>query len=344
MKFAVGYQMMEDEEQSFADIIMRYKEHIEEVYFSWLNMTSGRASVNIRRGFVDWKAQQKLENDLIRLREQGIKLDILFNANCYGGKAVSKYLANNIYSILEYLKEAVGGVDIVTTTSPAVAHTVKQNFPEIEVRASVNMRIGTVKGMSYLAHLFDSFYVQREYNRDFHKIIELREWAENNNKKLLILANSGCMNFCSGQTFHDNLVAHEAEIDETDNIPDWTPHACWNYYKDMNNWDSILQNSWIRPEDLHHYEKYFPVVKLATRMHSNPEMVIRAYVKRQYHGNILDLFEPAFGALLAPYIIDNSKFPENWFNKTSECDKKCHKCDYCKSVLNKVRVNMNDYM
>ncbi|MGI6537194.1 MAG: hypothetical protein ACOX22_02400 [Caldicoprobacterales bacterium] len=339
MKFAVGYQLAEDNEEFFTDIIEPFYEEISEVYFPWLDLPSGRSSLVNRRGHVYWKAQERLEEELKILRRNGIKLDLLLNANCFGKHAMSQYLSNNICSILEHLGYAVGGVDIVTTASPMIAHTVKKYFPDIEVRASVNMRIGTIKGIQYAAGLFDSFYIQREYNRDFERIKELKYWSEKNGKKMLMLANSGCMNFCSGQTFHDNMVAHEAEIGETLNISGFNPYMCWNYLKDPQNWVSVLQNSWVRPEDLHNYEEYFDVVKLATRMHSLPGMVIQSYVKGEYFGNLLDLFEPGYGPAFAPYVIDNKRFPDDWFDTTSHCNKKCHECSYCSRVLEKTLVN-----
>jgi collagenase-like PrtC family protease len=340
MKFAVGYQLTEKGEEPFSDIVSDFKDHIEEIYFPWLNMPSGRAALTDRRGYADWKGQQQLEQDLKLFRDMGIKLDLLFNANCYGGKAVSVFLENRVCSVIDHLNDTAGGIDAVTTTSPAIAHTVRTHFPDIDVRASVNMRIGTVKGMEYIAHLFDSFYVQREYNRDIAHIKELLAWAEANGKNLFMLANSGCMNFCSGQTFHDNMVAHEQEIDETENTKGWIPHMCWNFLKERDNWVSVLENSWIRPEDLHHYDNLFPVVKLATRMHAYPAMVIKAYVEREFKGNLLDLFEPGYGPAFAPYIIDNTKFSEDWFEKTSSCSKACHECGYCKEVLDKVLVKV----
>jgi hypothetical protein len=98
----------------------------------------------------------------------------------------------------------------------------------------------------------------------------------------------------------------------------------------------LLQNTWIRPEDLHNYEDLFDTVKLATRMHGLPGMVIDAYVRRSYWGNLLDLFEPGFGKALLPQIIQNDKFPEDWFIRTSQCQKNCHKCNYCETVLSQV--------
>ncbi|MFO7946525.1 MAG: hypothetical protein R6V19_06915 [Armatimonadota bacterium] len=340
MKFAVGYQLPGEGDESFIDLVADYSDHIAEVYFPWSDMPSGRAPLTTRQGYTDWSAQDHLEHDLIALKQMGVKLDILFNANCYGGRAISRWLENKVRSVLDYLQHLLGGVDICTTTSPFIARTVKKYHPDIEVRASVNMRIGTVKGMQYLADLFDSYHVQRDNQRNVEYLQNVKEWADANEKRLIILANSGCLAYCSGQTFHDNLVAHEAEIDETANVEGWTAHTCWRYLQDPENRVAVLQNTWIRPEDIKHYEEYCDVVKLATRMHARPRLVIDAYSRGRFRGNLLDLCEPGFGPLFAPQIIDNSRFPDDWFQKTSTCDRQCHKCSYCAQVLEEVLVRM----
>lgn len=339
MKFAIGYQLPEEDEEPFAEIVRDFREDIEEVYFPWLDMPSGRSPMTMRDGVVDWNGQRKLEEELKKFKEMGIKLDLLLNANCYGRDSLSQHLRNLVRSILAHLKETTG-LDVVTTASLMIARTIKENFPEIDVRASVNMRLGTIKAMEYIADLFDSFYIQREYNRDFQRISEIKNWADKHSKGLYILANSGCLNFCSGQVFHDNLVAHEAEIGAMNNIKGWNPSVCWNYYKKRENWVAFLQNSWIRPEDLHNYDTYFLMAKLATRMHANPRKVIQAYCEQRFQGNLLDLLEPGHSPIVSEYIIDNSKFPEDWFKRTSTCDKKCHQCNYCSEVLKKVLVRI----
>lgn len=338
MRFAVGYQMAEDGEEPFLDLVSDYRAHVAEVYFPWLGMASGRSALSVRRGYVDWQAQETLEQDLAALRGMGIRLDLLLNANCYGGRAVSQHLQNEVASVLERLADVCGGADVVTTTSPFIARTIKEHFPEIEVRASVNMRIGSIKGMQYMADLFDGFYVQREYNRDLEHIAQLRQWAGDNGKRLLTLVNSGCLNFCSGQTFHDNLVAHEGESAEMCNVPDWNPHTCWRYLSDPTRWPALLQNSWIRPEDLPHYDGLFELGKLATRMHQRPRLVLEAYSSRRYRGNLLDLFEPGYARLVAPRIIANELFPAGWFEQTTACDKRCDRCHYCAQVLEQTLV------
>jgi len=342
MKYSVGFQLSDGTEEPFSRIVCTYREHISEVFFPWQDIATGRSAAATRHGLTDWSAQKRTEEELLLIKGMGIKLDLLLNGNCYGEYAISEKLANTVISVIEYLEYIGCGADIITTASPAIAHTVKKHFPSIEVRASVNMRIGSVKGMEYLSDLFDSFHVQREYNRDIPHLCMLKEWADATGKKLIMLANSGCFVNCSGQSFHDNLVAHETEICEVKNLDDFMPYVCWKALKKRENWHMLLENTWVRPEDIRHYEGIFDTVKLATRMHALPGLVIDAYTRGRFIGNTLDLFEPGFGRAIAPYIISNRDFPEDWFTKTSSCGKICHRCGYCQSVLETVLINTGE--
>lgn len=342
MRFAVGYQLSDPGEEPFAALVEDYAEHLAEIYFPWVGTASGRAALGRQRGATDWTAQARLEEDLRACRRLGLKLDLLLNANCYGARAASEALQNEVGSLLDHLGEAVGGVDIVTTTSLAVARTVKHYFPGVEVRASVNMRIGSPEAFLPVAGLFDSFYLQRDRQRDLEAVRAVHAWCDEAGKGLCLLANSGCLYCCPGQTFHDNLVAHDAAVDEMRNIPDWTPHVCWHHYRERAHWQSILQSTWIRPEDLHHYEGLARVVKLATRMHTKPRMVLHAYTSGRWEGNLLDLLEPGFSTAFAPHYLDNSAFPEDWFARTSTCAHRCTTCRYCGQVLETILKRGDD--
>jgi signal transduction histidine kinase/collagenase-like PrtC family protease len=338
VKFAIGYQLPDEDEPPFADLVGEFREHIAEVYFPWLDIPSGRSPIVSQDEAEKRAARAQLEQDLLEMRRLGVKLDLLLNASCYGREAYSIALVERISSLIAYLRD-LAGLDIITTMSPLIAEAVRRRFPDVEVRASVNMRLGTVRAMEYVAHLFDSYHVQRECNRDLERLEELHAWAEANGKQLLLLVNSGCLSHCAVQTFHDNLVSHEAEAAEMVNVAADSPALCWSYYRDRRNWVRFLQNTWVRPEDLHHYENRFPVVKLATRMHASPRRVLRAYVSGHYSGGLPDLLEPGHGRLFAPYMIDNRGFPEDWFARTSACGQQCGRCDYCASVLARVLVN-----
>jgi len=332
LKFSVGYQYRE--EMPFSKMISKYSQSIDEVYFPWIDLPSGRSILSGYDGYFDYGLQNKLLEELRIFKEKGIKLDLLFNANCYGEEAMSEVLRGKVYSIIDFLRENDLSPDVVTTTSPAIAHMIKSRYDDILLKASVNMKISTIKGMEYVAHLFDDFCVAKECNRDLDRLKTLKEWAEENGKKITILANSGCMRDCSGQIFHDNMVAHEAEIAKQRNV-DFLPYMCWNYLKDSKNFVSVLQNTWIRPDDIHNYDGLTDTVKLATRAHQLPGMVIDAYTRGKYFGNLLDLFEPSYSPAFVPYVIDNSKIPADFWENTTKCDKNCNKCNYCSSVLEK---------
>ena len=131
----------------------------------------------------------------------------------------------------------------------------------------------------------------------------LHSWCDQNGKTLHILANSGCLNHCSAHIFHDNLVAHEQEIAKMDNAYQFSG-ICRDYLKDPRHHKSLIEDtSFIRPEDVQKYEPYFDSIKLATRVHRCPEMVLQTYIRARYSGNILELLEPAHS--IYPYVVEN---------------------------------------
>jgi collagenase-like PrtC family protease len=339
-KYSLGYQLR-DEEDSIVSIVRDYRADICEVYFALPGQPSGRAPLGFASGGNESKVDRIFTEELAELSHMGIDLVLLFNANCYGDKATSSELRDQVKRQIDELLNHYNLV-AVTTTSPFIARIIKQTFPQLECRASVNMRIGTVQAMVYLADYFDGFYLQREYNRDFDRIRELYEWCYSHGKKLHLLANSGCLRYCPFQTFHDNLVAHEANISNQKNVSMRYPSPCWEFMDQRENWHCFLQNTWIRPEDIKHYVPYFQTIKLATRMHASPRRVIAAYSAGRFYGNLLNLTEPSYNPLFAGNIIDNSLFPGDWFQRTTTCDKNCHSCDYCKNIFEKVCIKIDD--
>lgn len=299
MKYMVG---LKSTDEGFLENIKKTKQNIYEVYFSWGDIPNGRTSQLESDMYTPWEMQDMQRNALAELSKEGIALNLLFNANCYGKDSQSRSFFNKVGMIIDYVAEHYG-LQSVTTTSPLIAKFIHQNFEGIEVRASVNMEIGTIQGMEYLAEYFDSYYMKRELNRNFEAIRLLHKWCNENGKKMFMLANSGCLNHCSAHNFHDNLVAHEAEIAQMDNAYDF--HGiCKEYLKNEKHYQALIDNTnFIRPEDMYLYEPYFEAAKLATRIHRNPSMVVNSYMREKYSGNILELLEPAHN--IYPYVIEN---------------------------------------
>ena len=334
MTLAAGYQHFADG-PSFAEIVLRHPA-VREVYFPWPEEPSGRPRLGYGEEEDPAALARTLRADLERLRAAGVKLDLLLNANCYGSQAMSVALEDHVRDILGKLDHCGLLPETVTAASPFIARTVKKHFPGVELRASVNMRLTTVQAMAYLAPLFDSFYLGRDVQRNLDAVRAARAWCDAHGKKLCILANSGCLRNCPWQTFHDNLVAHSSAALKRANVKGWSPHLCWTLYQDAANFPEILKATWIRPEDIHRYDGLVDVVKLATRQHANPDMVIGAYERRSYGGNLLDLLEPGFSPSFFPKYIDNAAFPPNWFEKTGACPRECTGCGYCERVFETV--------
>lgn len=300
MKFSVGYQLFKNDE--FIDEIVKFKESISEVYFSWGDFPNGRNLQTDRLDMYPWEAQQKQMQDLRRFSEENIGLNLLFNANCYGKDSMSRAFFEKIGNTVDFIKSSYG-LNSVTTTSPLIAKFLKDNFENLHIRASVNMEIGSIEGMKYIAEYFDSFYMKRELNRDFNAIEKLHRWCEGNGKELYLLANSGCLNNCSAHNFHDNLVAHENEISKMDNAYDFRG-VCKEFLKKEENYIALIENTnFVRPEDIHKYEPYFKAAKLATRVNPRPMRILESYIRGSYSGNILELLEPAHN--IYPYIVEN---------------------------------------
>lgn len=299
MKYTVGLQYAND---AFLNCIIENREHIHEVYFAWGDFPNGRSNQLQNAHFTPWELQQRQIECLRALSSEGIKLNLLFNANCYGAESQSRAFFERIGTTMDYIDRSFG-LHSVTTTSPLIAKFVKNNFPEVATRASVNMEIGTVQGMDYLAQYFDGYYMKREHNRDLETVAHLSDWCKANGKSLHMLANSGCLNHCSAHNFHDNLVAHESEIAKMDNAYNFGG-ICHEYLKDPAHHKSLIEDTnFIRPEDIGKYEPYFEAVKLATRVHRSPESVLRSYIRGSYSGDILRLLEPAHS--IYPYVVEN---------------------------------------
>lgn len=338
-RFTVGLPIRQND--AFIQKIIEEKESISEVYFSWGQFPSGRSAQTENDVATPWENQQKQIKQLEKLHENGLSFNLLFNANCYGEESLSKAFFYQIGDTVEYIKERFSLLSI-TTTSPLIAKFIKTNFPMIKTRASVNIGIGTPHAAEYLLEYFDGFYLKREYNKDLSAIKRMREFCTRQNKELHLLANSGCLNDCSAHTFHDNLVAHEAQIAKYENAYIFEG-VCRNFFSREGGIERFLQHtSCLRPEDIFLVEEYFDGVKLATRTSPNPMLVLDAYSRGSFSGSLLSLLEPDHSALFFPSVLENKKIAPDYLEKVLRCDKQCERCEYCQNINKNALVHLED--
>ena len=326
VKFSAGYQPNDILKRT----VLANRESVAEIYFPCPGLTSGR-------GVPEFYSPEKAAEDLAEYAAAGLSLNMLFNGNCYGAASQSRELFNKIGDEIDAAIQKFG-LSSITTASPLIAKFVSKNFPPLEVRASVNMEISTPEAMAYLAESFGAFYAKREFNYDFAKLSAMRRWCDANGKKLYILANSGCLDFCPARTFHDNLVAHQHEISKEDNA--FAFHGlCREFLSNPEAREDFLRRTnFIRPEDIRFYADLCDGAKLATRAARNPAAIVAAYCAGKFGGNLLDLTEPSHAGHFYPSVLENSRIPDSYAKTRMNCAKNCAECGYCREVQKSAAV------
>ena len=334
-KFAVGHYLTEkpDNPASFAELAKKFATRLREVYFPWPGLSNARAKVYDKP-----EHEERIIADLKYCREHGMKLDILANATCYGEKSFTKDQRLQIVGIIKRLDELGLYPEIVTTTSPYIAKVFRSNFPDIEIRASVNMRLRNTLALEYLAPLYDSYYICRDVQRDLPTFRKMAAWCKDHGKKLCMLANSGCVRNCPWQVFHETLLSHGftftfAEM-EAQNID----LVCNKIFSQKKMLSEFLRCTWIRPEDIHVFEPELETIKLSTREANYPMEIAEAYVNASYDGNLLRLMDPYHGLGFRPNRIDNKSFPADWVTSgiAGKCAENCTHCGKCEQILKQV--------
>lgn len=281
----------------FPTVCEPYLDRIREVFFAWPGVLSCRPAPN----FTD-ELKARMFDELRWARQNGLRLDTLFNCNCYGDDAVSDTLADFVSATLDDMAAHDLPPDVVTTTSPFIATVLRRRYPQVKIRWSVNGRVHGHLGFEYIDELFDSFYASREHQRDLGYMQELSAWAKAHGKVMGFQANSGCLRQCPFQTFHDNLHGHnrlrQSGVGEKF---DFSVFRCRTNYA-RGNYEDFLRATWIRPEDLPRYESLAEIVKIATRRHPDPEAVLRAYATYSYDGDLAAITDPCF---TFPHRVDN---------------------------------------
>ena len=317
----------------FASVCDKFASRIKETFFSWPGVKSCRPQPEATD-----ELKEKLVSDLLYARSKGIALDTLFNCNCYGDIAISGELSGLVVTTLSEMRERGVFPEIVTTTSPFVAKVLRSNFPEIEIRWSVNLRVHGTQGFEYVLDDFDSFYLSRERHRDTEYLAEVSRWAKRHGKKIGMQVNSGCLRQCPYQQFHDNLHGHGAVLQNERGMREFgfSYFLCKKNYSIPGRGEDFLRATWIRPEDLPEYEAFVDVVKLATRRHPRPEEVTAAYANYHWDGNLASLMDPAHD--IAGCYFDNKSFDIPLWKEVRSCafQNDCRHCGKCTRLLEEV--------
>ncbi len=323
-KLAVGWF----DNVAFTETCAPYVPRLKEVFFAWPGVIASRP-------MDDWTPERRarIVADLQWARAQGIELDAIFNANCYGDIALSETLADHVTEKLKEMDAAGLFPEHLTTTSPFIATVVRQRFPSVKIRFSINMDIASTSALSYVDELYDEFYAGRNDHRRLDYVAKLGAWAREHGKMMGIQANPGCLRNCPFHQFHNNLHGHNRMGQSAAGAKfGFSVFRCRTNYE-RGNYEDFLRAIWIRPEDLPLYEPHVGVVKLATRRHPNPAAIIRAYATYAYDGDLAAIMDPCY---TFPMVIDNQALGASpLWPKVRDCidADNCRHCGACTALL-----------
>ncbi len=241
---------------------------------------------------------------------------------------------SNIIGFFILLKSI--GVNGVIIANPLLIDYVKD--------AGLKVIISTVLHVNNLGLL--DFYIKKcvdivvlslYSNRDFEFLKAISNFERST--KIELMVNEICLSPCPWRMQH-YIQESSGEISNA-----YFP-KCYAKMKEEFPY-SILCSNFIRPEDIGFYFHNYNIdrFKITGRTFNYKKMlnILRAYLKGEYHGNLLDLFPIVRGNISkeksdeeSKMFIDNSKLRDfiSYFPKDVRCEVSCFRfggpCQYCK--------------
>lgn len=311
-KISVGYSgSTEDLER-----ILNSSEYLYSVY------TGGLAG-KIAGGRPDYlKSLDVLEKNSAMAHSHGVKYEIALNAPCGLETKENKQWWDDIKSYLKELEAC--GVDYVIASHPFIMQAVKENT-NMMIVASTICEITTARSAIYYETIgADIIIPSMNVNYNMEALEQMK--GSLNKATLRIMVNEHCLGDCPWRRFHHNHYAHHNEELE------YHMNCKSLFYK---NPYLLLTNNYIRPEDIHRYEKITNEFKIVGRLKPTDDLIeiIQAYSKEQYEGNSLKLLDLG---LSKHFCIPNGQL-EGLFHKKMHCNKICSECGYCTELYESIR-------
>ena len=241
--------------------------------------SGGRAAKEV----VELKERQEAENYIRTAKNHNIDFNYLLNGTELINE-FSKETTNNIYENLDWLERI--GVNWVTLSNPRIAKIIKEHYPKLKVNVSIFAHVRSIRQIEFWEKLgAKSINLDREFVRNTKQLEVL---TKNSNIDLILLANDPCLMNCPYELYHDNLMSRNSITGEE--YYHYCSFTCMLEY--ISNPVEIIKSSFIRPEDIHYYEKIgIRNFKIVDRNRTTKFILnaVKAYVDRKYEGNLIDL-------------------------------------------------------
>ena len=261
------------------------------------------------------------------IRQTGIRADITMNSTCDGSAWYSAETLTRQIGFIRRMHED-HGVEAVTLANPFLIEHARKACPDLEISASVLSDIDCFsRAESFARAGANTITVDTAINKNLKL---LRHIVERLGVEIKLMVNEGCLDKCPYRKFHMNYISHRSK--DMDSEGTSCSFACGNITKQDPG--QIFKSNWVRPEDLHRYEKITRFFKIVGR-DMLPSKVIRcakAYLNESYSGNLFDILCSSIGYYGIEYSahIDNKSLDQtSFFKRTATCNRQCHTCTYC---------------
>jgi len=309
-----------------------------------------------------------IENQIKQIVSRKIGFNYLLNATCLGDRAATSTGVKEIEGLLGWLVSC--GVTSVTVSSPSLLKFIKRAYPSLRVCVSTQVGVrnwqSAAQWEAWGADAITLSFV--DVNRDFKSLRRIRAAVRCD---LQVIANLDCLYGCPYFRYHAHVTSHASQSGHPSRgfVIDYCFLKCNTVrFRDP---VEFLRSGWIRPEDIHYYESAgINALKLVNRTMPTHKLrlVVDAYTRGTYEGNLLDLFsDPSrsvgykkfrnfkfylrpdavnilklwrFRGLFAPrkIFIDNTVLDGflDYFQDSDCSSRDCRKCGYCASWADKV--------
>jgi collagenase-like PrtC family protease len=253
----------------------------------------------------------------------GVASYALMNSTTEGGHELTHTFEQQIRETLNTLMDA--GLNGLVTNHPLICSWVdvlrRQKGYDFTIKIGLWSEVSYPRDVEVFSNFgADAFSVNFDLNRNFPMLEALRLCTP---KKLILLANNGCIYRCPYRFFHRSLQSLYSRMsrEEQQGIRSQFSYfeLCGDYLKSHPL--DLIKTPFIRPEDVSIYlDMGFDEIKLSTRNHPYYVMrdVIKCYVEERYEGDICKLLfkhiknEKSFDNRLFDGIIGRiKKEPEN---------------------------------
>lgn len=237
--------------------------------------------------------KKKVEETVKRAHAAGIQFNYLLNASCMGNREYTREGQREIRKTLDWVSEI--GCDSVTVGQIYLLQMIKACYPKLKVRISAHRFTDSVrKARFWEDHGADCIVLNEvAFAREFAALRAIREAVKCD---LSLIVNNSCRQDCAIAGTHASSLSHGSQQQKGRKgaLPlDYHMLFCLDYR--LREPVNYVRANWIRPEDLHHYEKLgFDNFKIVERNTPTPELLrrVKAYSERRYDGNFFDLVLP----------------------------------------------------